>query len=80
MFSISKCDILDIIQESHRFVFHIFTVHLLMLLIDNKLNELFDQKILKTLIATIFAVIIYNLSIKKLIQTKLNNLKKDCEK
>jgi hypothetical protein len=79
MVSISKCDIIDIIQDTQRFVFHIFTVNLFMSLIDNKLNEIFSRKIINTLIVTVLAVILYNITVKKLIQTKLNNLKKDCE-
>jgi hypothetical protein len=78
MISISKCDILDIIQEAHRFIFHIFIVHVLSCFIDNRLDEIFSKQIINTLIVVVITVILYNITVKKLIQSKLNNLKKDC--
>lgn len=76
--SISKCDVAEIISESQRFMFHIFTVHLIINLIDNKPSEILNETILKTLLATVIAVIVYYVSIKKLIDPKLKKLKVAC--
>lgn len=76
--SISRCDVVEIINESQRFLFHIFIVHLVINLIDNKPNEILNETILKTLLATVIAVIIYNISIKRFMDPKLKKLKKMC--
>ena len=73
---ISKSDIVDIISESQRFMFHIFIVNMMTHLIDNKPEEILGETIIKTLLATAIAVIIYNIFIKKLIEPKLKKLKK----
>jgi len=76
--SISRCNVVEIINESQRFLFHIFIVHIIINLIDNKPNEIMNENILKTLLATIIAVIIYNIFIKKIIGTKIKKLKNMC--
>jgi hypothetical protein len=76
--SISRCNVVEIINESQRFLFHIFIVHIIINLIDNKPNEFLNENILKTLLATIIAVIIYNISIKRLIEPKIKKLKNMC--
>jgi len=76
--SISRCNVVEIISESQRFLFHIFIVHIIINLIDNKPYEILNENILKTLLATIIAVIIYNISIKKIIDPKIKKLKNMC--
>ena len=76
--SISRCSVIEIISESQRFLFHIFIVHIIINLIDNKPYEIINENILKTLLATIIAVIIYNIYIKKIVDPKIKKLKKMC--
>ncbi len=74
---ISKCDIIDIITEGHRFLLHLLFVNIAINLIDGK-TDFINSNLIKTFIGTIISVLVYHLIIKKLIETKLKNIKKEC--
>lgn len=76
-FSISNCDISDIITETNRFLFHIFLVHIITHLIDGK-DELFGQQLFKTLLITTIAIISYHILFKKTVDTKLKKIQNIC--
>ncbi len=66
-FIISKKDLSDMVNESNRFLFHIVLIQILTNLIDGK-KELFGFSIIKTILITVIAVIIYHVFFKKIIQ------------
>lgn len=72
---IKKCDFMDIIGESTRFLSHLLLLHIISYTIDGK-EELFNKSFLKTLLFTLLAVVIYNISIKKIVEVKVKKLKK----
>lgn len=73
-FSISKCDMIDMITDGSRFMFHILLVHLVTHIIDGE-DELFGMKTLKSLFVTAMAIMIYYVLFKKMVDSKLNNIK-----
>lgn len=73
-FSISKNEMLDIITDTSRFMFHISLVHILTCALGGD-EELFGTKTFKTLFVTAMAIIIYYVLFKKIIDEKLNNAK-----
>jgi len=75
--SVTQCEMSDIIEESHRFLLHISLVHVLMYVIDGK-AELFGPEIIKTLVVTAIAIIIYNIVFRKVIKSKLKKVKSAC--
>ncbi len=77
-FSISQCDMADIIDESHRFLLHITLVHIIGNIIGNK-HDLFDMDFFKLLAITALAVFAYHIFFKGLFWTKLKKVKKACE-
>lgn len=68
-------DLSDIFIESVRFSSHIFFLHLLSFIINEE-EELFGMKLLKTLILTTLAIILYNITVKKIIYTDKKKEKK----
>jgi hypothetical protein len=76
-FSISQCEILEIISDVARFLIHITLVFIFTNLIDNKeLKITYD--LLKSLVVTSIAVITYNVLFKKIINYNINLGKKKC--
>jgi hypothetical protein len=75
--SVTQCEMSDIIEESHRFLLHISLVHVLTYIIDGKI-ELFNPDIIKTLVVTAIAIIIYNIVFRKIIKSKLKKVKSAC--
>lgn len=78
-FSISNCDISDIIIETNRFLFHIFLIHIITHMIDGK-DELFGQQLFKTLLITTLAIITYHVLFKKSVEGKLKKIHNMCVK
>jgi len=77
-FTITQCDLVEIIFEIIRFLSHITLLHILNSTIDNK-EILFDVSYFKIMLLTAIAIIIYHLTIKKLFKSKNTNLKIVCE-
>jgi hypothetical protein len=77
-FSITNCDISDIISESNRFLFHILLVHIITHIIDGK-DELFGSQTIKTLFVTAIAILTYHVLFKKLVEPKLKKIKSVCK-
>lgn len=73
-FSISKCDMIDMIIDGSRFMFHVLLVHLVTHILDGE-DDLFGIKTLKSLFVTAMAIMIYYILFKKIVDAKLNNLK-----
>lgn len=73
-FSLSKRDIIDIITDGSRFMFHILLVHFVTHILDGE-DELFGKKTLKSLFVTAMALLMYYVLFKKMVDTKLNNIK-----
>ncbi len=78
-FSITNCDVSEIMSETNRFLFHILLVHIITHIIDGK-DELFGQQILKTLLITAIAIITYHILFKKLVEPKLKKIHNVCNK
>lgn len=73
-FSISKFEMIDIITDGSRFMFHILLVHLVTHILDGE-DELFGIKTLKSLFITAMAILIYYVLFKKMVDAKLNNIR-----
>lgn len=77
-FTITKCDLVEIIFEIIRFLSHITLLHLLNCMIDSK-EELFDINYLKIMLFTAIAIILYHISIKKLLNVNSKKMKNICD-
>lgn len=76
-FSITKCDLSEIISESNRFLFHIMLIHVITNIIDGK-KEVFSSTLLKTLFITALAIICYHILFKKIVGPKLKKIQHIC--
>jgi hypothetical protein len=76
-FSITKCDISEMISESNRFLFHIILIHIITHIIDGK-DELFGPTLVKTLYITTIAIVSYHILFKKMVEPKLKKIKSIC--
>ena len=76
-FTVTRCDLVEIIFEIVRFLSHITILHVLNCLIDKK-DELFDVNYLKVMLFTALAIVIYHITIKKLFQDKSKKLEPLC--
>lgn len=77
-FSISKCDISEIISESNRFLLHILLIHIITHVIDGK-DELFGINTIRTLFVTAIAILTYHILFKKLMDPKLKKIQSICK-
>ena len=77
-FTITKCDLVEIIFEIIRFLSHITLLHILNCVIDTK-EELFDINYLKIMLITAIAIVIYNITIKKILNIKSKKMKNICD-
>lgn len=77
-FSVTNCDISEIIFEQNRFLFHIALVHIITHVIDGK-DELFSMQTIKTLFITAIAILTYHIIFKKIVSPKLKKIKSICK-
>lgn len=77
-FSITPCDIADIVSETNRFLFHITLVHVVSCIIDPK-EEFLGSQVIKTLFITALAIILYHILCKKIVEPKLKSIRSVCE-
>ena len=77
-FTITKCDLVDIISEIIRYLSHITLLHVLNCLIDSK-DELFDINYLKIMLFTTIAIITYHIIINKLLSSRRKKMKNICD-
>lgn len=77
-FTVTKCDLVDMIGEIIRYLSHITLLHLLSCLIDNK-EKLFETTYLKIMLFTALAIIFYHILLKKLFQQKVKKMKTFCD-
>lgn len=77
-FSITNCDVSDIISEGNRFMFHVALVHIVTHVIDGK-DELFGHQTIKTLFITAIAILSYHILFKKLVDPKLKKIQYICK-
>lgn len=78
IFTITPCDIAEIIGETNRFLFHISLVHIVSCIIDGN-EELFGANVIKTLFVTAIAIILYHILCKKIVEPKLKKIRSVCE-
>ncbi len=78
-FSITNCDMSDMITEINRFLFHILLIHVITYTLDGK-DDLFGNNIVKTMFVTAIAVMAYHILFKKLINAKLKKIQSICKK
>lgn len=76
-FTVSQCDMSDIMTEVSRFMYHIVLIHIITHMIDGK-NELFGSELFKTLFVTAFSVMLYHVCFKKFMNAKLKNIQSNC--
>lgn len=77
-FSITECDMSEIISESNRYIFHILLVHIITHIIDGK-DELLGLQTFKILFVTAVAIITYHIFFKKMTEPKLKKIKHVCK-
>ena len=77
-FSISNCDVSDIITETNRFLFHITLIHIITHIVDGN-DDLFGPQLFKTLLVTAIAIITYHILFKKLVDAKLKKIQSVCK-
>lgn len=77
-FSMTNCDMSDIVTEVSRFMYHILLVHLITYTLDRK-DELFGAQLFKTLFVTALAVMTYHILFKKFMNIKLKNIQSVCK-
>lgn len=65
------------LKESHRFILHLFFIHLITTLMNPKDETFLNRNFIRLIIATILSVLIYNLFFKKKIDKYLEYLKED---
>lgn len=75
---VTKCDVSDIIVETIRFLSHIFLLHLISYSIEGN-ESLISSSILKTMLFTTIAIILYNIFVKKLFDPVMKKMKKECK-
>ena len=75
-FDITECDINDIRADTIRFLSHIFLLHILTVSIDKK-EEFLNKEVLKTMLLTALAIILYHIFLKKL-SIPIKKLKNAC--
>jgi hypothetical protein len=76
-FSVTKCDVSEMISEINRFLFHIVLIHIITHIIDGK-DELFGLPLVKTLYVTTIAIIVYHILFKKMVEPKLKKIRAIC--
>ncbi len=77
-FTITRCDLVEIVFEIIRFLSHITLLHILNCTIDGK-EELFDINYVKIMLFTAIAIVIYHVTIKKMFQEKGKKMKLVCD-
>ncbi len=77
-FTITKCDLVDIISEIIRYLSHITLLHVLNCFIDSK-DELFDINYLKIMLFTTIAIVMYHIIINKLLSSRRKKMKNICD-
>ena len=76
---VTTCDISDMMAEINRFLFHMILVHIITHVIDGK-DELYGENIIRNMIITAIAIILYHIIFKKITKTKLKNIQLICDK
>lgn len=77
-FAVTKCDASDIIIETIRFLSHIFLLHIVSYAVEGT-GQLFAPSVLKTMLFTVVAIIMYNIFIKKLFDPVTKKMKNICK-
>lgn len=77
-FYLDKCDVVDIIGDSQRYLIHISLIHILSCIMDGR-EEFISERFLKTLLASALAVALYHIFIKKIMEPKLKKLRNICK-
>lgn len=79
-FSITICDYFEGMADTVRFLSHIILLHLLTYFIgDDHNNKLFNRDVLKSLVFTAVAVMLWHIFVKKLIIRPIKKLKSACD-
>lgn len=77
-FMITKCDVVEMIFETIRFLSHITLLHILNCTLDDS-EDFLDIKFLKVMLITGLAVILYHIFIKKFFVARSKKLKSLCD-
>jgi hypothetical protein len=78
-FSVSTCDISEIVLEIIRYLSHIILLHTINFAVNNDVEGGFlNISFLKTLLYTCIAVLIYHVVIKKIFSNSIARMKKIC--
>lgn len=77
IFSISQCNIAQIIAESNRFLFQVLLVHIVSSIIEGR-DSLFNETLFRTLLVTAVAIALYHLFFRKIVEPKLEKMKIVC--
>ena len=78
IFSLTRCDLVEIIMETIRYLSQIALLHVLNYMSSEK-QPLFDTNFFKIMLFTALAIIIYHVVIKKLFKNKFKKMKYVCD-
>lgn len=77
-FSVTNCDLAEMVTELIRFLSHITLLHLINATIDSK-EILFGVDYLKIMLFTALAIVIFNIFIRKILDPKFKKMKSICD-
>lgn len=77
--NITSCNIAQLIAESNRFLFHVLLIHISTCIIEGR-QEIFTETLFKTLLITAFAIVMYNLFFRKIVEPKIEKMKMICSR
>ncbi len=78
-FSITNCDVADMITETSRFMFHIYLIHVVTCIIDGT-DDILGNQVFKLMFITAMSVVIYHILFKKLMNVQLKPIQSICKK
>jgi len=76
-FALGQCDIVDMIDETQRFLIHMTIVHVLGFLVDGKAIS-FNREFAKSFFITAISIMLYYVLFKKMILSQLDKKSHKC--
>lgn len=76
-FNMTQCNISQAVGDSNRFFFHVLLVHISTCILE-KDTQIFTEKLIRSLLVTGMAIILYHVFVRKLIEPKIEKMKLIC--
>lgn len=77
-YTVSRCDLVEIIMETIRYLSQIALLHVLNYMSNDK-EPLFDTNFFKIMLFTALAIVLYHIFIKKMFKSKFKKMKYVCD-